>query len=214
MDNGRELQVAIIALSVFVVLVVPLSVVLLWYVNRYINKPIFALTDKIRGISYSDKGETYEETYCDDEEFLELIYTIDSLITTNSNILDRLRKGDAELRLILDTVVECILGLDLEGNITYCNKRCLNMLGYDCFTEILGRNIKEITGKDIQFYENNQPNICRFSGKDEHWKWNFTVILKLKITGLLDTLLRLLILQKRGKWNTSLLKAKEAPNSF
>ncbi len=167
MDNGRELQVAIIALSVFVVLVVPLSVVLLWYVNRYINKPILALTDKIRGISYSDKGETYEETYCDDEEFLELIYTIDSLITTNSNILDRLRKGDAELRLILDTVVECILGLDLEGNITYCNKRCLNMLGYDCFTEILGRNIKEITGKDIQFYENNQPNICRFSGKDE-----------------------------------------------
>ncbi len=45
-----------------------------------------------------------------------------------------------DLRLILDSSAEAIYGIDKEGNCTFCNKSCLEMLGYGHEKDLLGKN--------------------------------------------------------------------------
>ena len=54
---------------------------------------------------------------------------------------DQLRESDARIRLLLDSTAEAIYGMDLEGNCTFVNPACLNMLGYDDASEMLGKPI-------------------------------------------------------------------------
>ena len=49
----------------------------------------------------------------------------------------------AELQLILNAVVEGLCGLDLEGNVTFCNDRLLKMTGYRA-DETIGSNFHEL----------------------------------------------------------------------
>ncbi|MDD4079994.1 MAG: diguanylate cyclase [Eubacteriales bacterium] len=46
-----------------------------------------------------------------------------------------------DLRLILDSSAEAIYGIDKEGNCTFCNRSCLEMLGYSNEKELLGKNM-------------------------------------------------------------------------
>jgi diguanylate cyclase (GGDEF)-like protein/PAS domain S-box-containing protein len=46
-----------------------------------------------------------------------------------------------ELRLILDSTAEGIYGVDLDGNCTFCNTRCLELLGYEREEELIGKNM-------------------------------------------------------------------------
>ncbi len=46
-----------------------------------------------------------------------------------------------QLRLILDSTAEAIYGIDIEGNCTFCNTSCIEMLGYKNQDELLGENM-------------------------------------------------------------------------
>lgn len=48
-----------------------------------------------------------------------------------------------DLRLLLDSTGEAIYGVDLHGNCTFCNKSCLNILGYEHQDQLLGENMHE-----------------------------------------------------------------------
>lgn len=61
----------------------------------------------------------------------------DTLRTTNL----QLKNNQDELRLILDSAAEAIYGIDLNGNCTFCNRSCIQMLGYDDQTQLLGKNM-------------------------------------------------------------------------
>lgn len=52
-----------------------------------------------------------------------------------------LRENEEKLQLILDSAAEAIYGIDLEGNCTFCNKSCLEMLGFGSQDELLGKNM-------------------------------------------------------------------------
>jgi diguanylate cyclase (GGDEF)-like protein/PAS domain S-box-containing protein len=52
-----------------------------------------------------------------------------------------LESSKTELRLILDSAVEAIYGIDLKGNCTFCNQSCIEMLGYNDQSELLGKNM-------------------------------------------------------------------------
>lgn len=56
-----------------------------------------------------------------------------------SNLL--VENKQSELLLILDSAAEAIYGIDLNGNCTFCNKSCMNMLGYRDQSELLGKNM-------------------------------------------------------------------------
>ena len=54
---------------------------------------------------------------------------------------EKLRESEAKFHLILDSTVEAIYGLDMQGNCTFCNNSCLLMLGYEHPDELLGKNM-------------------------------------------------------------------------
>ena len=45
------------------------------------------------------------------------------------------------VRLLLEGAPEAIYGIDDQGNATFCNAACLQMLGYASADELLGRNM-------------------------------------------------------------------------
>ena len=52
-----------------------------------------------------------------------------------------LRENKDQLQLILDSTVEAIYGMDIEGKCTFCNASGLKMLGYLSQEELLGKDI-------------------------------------------------------------------------
>ncbi|MEQ1889760.1 MAG: PAS domain S-box protein [Alphaproteobacteria bacterium] len=51
------------------------------------------------------------------------------------------RNSEAQLRLILDSIVEAIYGVDLEGRCTFANMACAVLLGYEEAAELLGADM-------------------------------------------------------------------------
>lgn len=69
-------------------------------------------------------------------------------LINNLEELVRLKTADLEaskdrLRLLLDSTAEAIYGIDTDGNCTFCNKNCLELLGYAREEDLLGRNMHE-----------------------------------------------------------------------
>ena len=98
------------------------------------------------------------------------------------------------LRLILNSAAEAIYGIDTQGNCTFCNQACLNLLGYASADELLGRNMHDVCHyahvsgapypvEDCQIYRAfrfNEPSHCEtevFFRKDgrslpvEYWSY-------------------------------------------
>jgi PAS domain S-box-containing protein len=49
-----------------------------------------------------------------------------------------------QFKLLLDSTVEAIYGIDREGNGTFCNPACVRLLGYRSPADLLGRNMHEL----------------------------------------------------------------------
>ncbi|MHC1695258.1 MAG: diguanylate cyclase [Eubacteriales bacterium] len=49
-----------------------------------------------------------------------------------------------QLNMILNSVAEAIFGTDIDGNCTFCNTRCLELLGYDSPEQLLGINMHNL----------------------------------------------------------------------
>ena len=56
-----------------------------------------------------------------------------------------LKESMSQINLLLNSAAEGIYGIDLNGNCTFCNPACLTLLGYQDESELLGRNLHEIT---------------------------------------------------------------------
>ena len=54
-------------------------------------------------------------------------------------------RGSSEMvRLLLDSTVEAIYGIDMQGNCTLCNRACVKLLGYREAADLLGKNMHEM----------------------------------------------------------------------
>jgi PAS domain S-box-containing protein len=80
----------------------------------------------------------------------------------------------AELQLILNAIVEGLCGLDVEGNVTFCNDTLLKMTGYRA-DEIIGSNFHELLhhsrpngtkypAEDCAFQGNQRPSVHSCGG--------------------------------------------------
>jgi PAS domain S-box-containing protein len=54
------------------------------------------------------------------------------------------RSSLEQIQLLLNSVAESIIGLDNEGNCTFCNPSCLRLLGYENEEALLGKNMHSI----------------------------------------------------------------------
>src|SRR6266852_2515833 len=57
----------------------------------------------------------------------------------------RLRESEERIRLLLDSTAEAIFGINSEGNCTFSNPSCAHVLGYDRPSDLLGKNMHELT---------------------------------------------------------------------
>ncbi|WP_051531116.1 diguanylate cyclase [Clostridiisalibacter paucivorans] len=55
--------------------------------------------------------------------------------------LEELRDSKEKLELILNSTAEAIYEIDDKGNCTFCNRRCLEILGYYDHSDLLGKNM-------------------------------------------------------------------------
>ncbi len=55
-----------------------------------------------------------------------------------------LNQSQTQVHLLLDSTAEAIYGLDIEGNCTFVNQACLDMLGYIDDSKLLGKNMHEL----------------------------------------------------------------------
>ncbi len=53
-------------------------------------------------------------------------------------------ESEEKLRSLLISTGEAVYGIDLDGNCTFCNPACVNMLGYDAIDDLLGRNMHDL----------------------------------------------------------------------
>lgn len=171
---------------VFLVLMILVIFVILWFVGKYINKPILSLTDKIKGMTQEgiDINRINAE---EDNEFTELAQTIDTLLDTIESgrqeivrINDELKKDvekrilaeetvrrkEAELSLILNSAAEGILCFDLQSNCTFSNRSGIKILGYDHDSTLIGKNIVEILKEEAQVREGLDSKTGYFIKKD------------------------------------------------
>ena len=82
-----------------------------------------------------------------------------------------LTEKNLKTSLLLNSAAEGIYGLDLNGNCTFCNPACLNLLGYQNEDELLGRNLHEIThhtrADGTPYREQEVAAFRRLSGVDQ-----------------------------------------------
>jgi PAS domain S-box-containing protein len=55
--------------------------------------------------------------------------------------MQSLRESEERLRLLLDSTVEAIYGIDVQGNCTFCNAASVRLLGYDNPGDLLGKQM-------------------------------------------------------------------------
>ena len=65
-------------------------------------------------------------------------------VSRRTQATDDLRASEEQVRLLLDSTVEAIYGLDLQGNCTFCNRACLETLGYERVEELRGKNMHDL----------------------------------------------------------------------
>ncbi|MDW7667944.1 MAG: diguanylate cyclase [Bacillota bacterium] len=54
---------------------------------------------------------------------------------------EKIKEHKEQLQLILDSTAEGIYGMDNEGNCTFCNKKGIELLGYENQDELIGKNM-------------------------------------------------------------------------
>jgi PAS domain S-box-containing protein len=65
-------------------------------------------------------------------------------ISKRNEALQALHQREAQLQLLLDSTAEAIYGLDLNGNCTFSNRACRNLLGYRRSSDLLGKNMHSL----------------------------------------------------------------------
>ncbi len=65
-------------------------------------------------------------------------------ITERKRAAEEIQDSSEQIRLLLDSIPEAVYGIDLNGKCTFCSPSCLQILGYQDASELLGRNMHEV----------------------------------------------------------------------
>lgn len=102
-----------------------------------------------------------------------------------SQLKNELGEKDLHIRLLMESTGEAIYGIDLNGDCTFCNPACLQMLGYQDRQELYGKNMHTLihhTKPDGSPYPIQECHLCQSfqSGNETHvdeeifWRENRT----------------------------------------
>lgn len=79
------------------------------------------------------------------DKMQDLINNLESRVRERTDKLTLVNKAleekSEQLRLLLDSTAEAIYGIDMQGNCTFCNTSCIQLLGYESEDELLGHTM-------------------------------------------------------------------------
>jgi two-component system cell cycle sensor histidine kinase/response regulator CckA len=92
-----------------------------------------------------------------------------------------LRDSEERVRLLLDSTAEAICGVDFQGNCTFTNSACLQILGYDSTEELLGKQMHSLShhsridgtpypAEECPIYKANQEGTGTHSDDEVFWR--------------------------------------------
>lgn len=141
----------------FVILALILSLFVYSMVTRRLLRPMDYLLQVSAALSLGDLSKRVEVVRNDEigsisESFNKvadkmqfLINNLEASIKERTEELHKtnvaLTENKNQLQLILDSTVEGIYGIDLDGKCIFCNISCIKMLGYNSQEELLGKNM-------------------------------------------------------------------------
>jgi len=118
--------------------------------QRIIFAPIHQLAKTAKSVSVEHDYSVRARKVSEDElglftdAFNEMLEQIDTRETERDLAEQSLRSSEEQISMLLNSTAESIYGLDLKGNCTWCNPACLEMLGYDSSTQLIGKNMHEL----------------------------------------------------------------------
>ncbi|MBW1763616.1 MAG: PAS domain S-box protein, partial [Deltaproteobacteria bacterium] len=148
-------------------------------------------------------------------------------ITERKRAEEALRESERQVRLLLDSTAEGIYGLDMDGNCTFANSACANILGYKNTDELMGKHLHNLihhTHPDGSPYPAEECLIYQAfkRGEGRHvdyeilWRadgtsfpaeyWSYPIRLDDQIIGSVVTFLNII---KRKQASDKLLKSEE-----
>lgn len=106
------------------------------------------LIGKVNTFLIKNSEIRYEQTnkipLFDDDRNVVGIISIGRDITEILREKELIQEKEEKINLLLNSAAEGIYGVDVDGNCTFANKSCVNMLGYSSEDEMLGRNIHKL----------------------------------------------------------------------
>lgn len=72
-----------------------------------------------------------------------LLNTRNKAVILAKEMTIKVKEREETLSLLLNSTAEAIYGIDLNGNCTFCNGACLEILGYSSQEELLGKNMHD-----------------------------------------------------------------------
>jgi len=146
----------------FIFTICALIISILIYTNstKIILKPIFNLITTTEEFSKGDLLQRAKVFRNDEigklanafnimaEELYMLINNLEEKVKERTKELENaivaLKRSEGDIRLLMDSTAEAIYGIDLNGNCTFCNASCLNILGYKHQDELIGKNMHRL----------------------------------------------------------------------
>ncbi|MDD4683658.1 MAG: PAS domain S-box protein [Bacteroidales bacterium] len=196
------------------------------------------LEGKVNMFLGNDSEIRYEQTnkvpLLDEDMNVVGIISISRDITDLKREKDLIEEQEEKFNLILNSTAEGIYGLDLNGNCTFVNQSCIEMLGYSKGEELLGQNMHNLihhsnaNGEPISQYDCNINHTLQHgeemsSDKEVFWKkdgtslpveyFSYLQINEGKIVGAVVTFLDITERKERSKQIINSTKKLQKLNS-
>ncbi len=94
-------------------------------------------------------------------DLAEINTSLQSEVTERRQAERAWRNSEAQLRLILDSTVEAIYGVDRNGRCTFANSACARLLGFEEAAELLGADMHALTHDHVVDETQGNCAICR-----------------------------------------------------
>ncbi|BCN32271.1 diguanylate cyclase [Anaeromicropila herbilytica] len=145
---------------IFVIFVVIVSLVVHYYMIKKLFRPLDNLKEVVEQFSRGDLDNRVrtvrdDEIGCLSDTFNQMANTISWLVNgLEDTVSDRTSELEVinselvvrknQLQLILDSTAEAIYGIDVNGKCTFCNRSCIELLGYESQEELLGMHMHRL----------------------------------------------------------------------
>ncbi|MCK5564425.1 MAG: PAS domain S-box protein [Planctomycetes bacterium] len=133
------------------------KITILWFIFQWIFKSILkrplsiltAATERV-DLDHLEKARVDIKRDGNDEltllagSFNDMVTNLQASLDERKRAEEALRESEEQVRMLLNSTAESIYGLDLNGNCTFCNRACLELLGYNSAEDIPGKNMHEV----------------------------------------------------------------------